>query len=93
MRYIIKPWFINIFKILFSEFESYCDEVQLIEITVFIILLVCSILLYCLVWKNYEERLKTILKTSVDLINLIPEEIKDSIVECLNKEEEDKKEV
>lgn len=74
-----------------KAFEAYCDEVKLIEITVFIILLVISILLYSIVWKAYEERLKTILKTSVDLINLIPEEIKDSIVECLNKEEDEKK--
>jgi hypothetical protein len=44
-------------------------------------------LLYCLVWKSYEENLKQLLKTSVDLINLIPEEIKYQIVTKLNEEE------
>jgi hypothetical protein len=41
-----------------------------------------------LVWKSYEERLKSLLKTSVDLIKLIPEEIKREIVKKLNEEEE-----
>jgi hypothetical protein len=39
------------------------------------------------VWKSYEENLKDLLKTSVDLINLIPEEIKHQIVQKLNEEE------
>lgn len=47
----------------------------------------CVVLLYCLVWKSYEENLKDLLKTSVDLINLIPEEIKHQIVQKLNEEE------
>ena len=51
------------------------------------LLLLFVILLYCLVWKSYEENLKQLLKTSVDLINLIPEEIKYQIVQKLNEEE------
>jgi hypothetical protein len=40
-----------------------------------------------LVWKSYEDNLKTLLKTAVALINLIPEEIKYMIVVQLNEEE------
>jgi hypothetical protein len=46
--------------------------------------------MYCLVWKSYEEQLKELLKTSVDLINLIPEEIKYQIVQRINEDEEKK---
>ena len=44
--------------------------------------------MYFLVWKGYEDKLKTLLKTSVDLIKLIPDEIKREIVKKLNEEEE-----
>ena len=42
-------------------------------------------ILYCIVWRSYEESLKVLLKISFDLINLIPEEIKYLIVTKLNE--------
>ena len=44
-----------------------------------------SILAYFILWKYYEEKLKQLLKGSVDLINLIPQEIKNIIAEKLNE--------
>ena len=70
-----------------KEFNDYIKSTKLINVSTFIVILGCVILLYCLVWKSYEENLKELLKTSVDLINLIPEEIKVSIVQKLNEEE------
>ena len=84
---VIRPWYNNILKLINKEFDDYVSETQLVNVATFIVLLVSVILLYCLVWKSYEENLKDLLKTSVDLINLIPEEIKYQIVQQLNEEE------
>ena len=40
----------------------------------------------------FEEHLKELLKTSVDLINLIPESIKQMIIQKLNEDDANKKE-
>ena len=82
---IIRPWFIGIINTLNVEFKKYYDEAQLVHIAVFISLLVVIVLLYCIVWRAYEESLKALLKISFDLINLIPEEIKYLIVTKLNE--------
>ena len=84
---VIRPWYKTIIALMNKEFENFIDEIKLINVSTFIVLLCCVILLYCLVWKSYEENLKQLLKTSVDLINLIPEEIKYQIVQKLNEEE------
>ena len=82
---IIRPWFIGIINTLNVEFKKYYDEAQFVHIAVFISLLVIIVLLYCIVWRTYEESLKALLKISFDLINLIPEEIKYLIVTKLNE--------
>ena len=82
---IIRPWFIGIVDTLNKEFKKYYDEAQLVHISVYISLLVVIVLLYCIVWRSYEESLKVLLKISFDLINLIPEEIKYLIVTKLNE--------
>ena len=82
---IIRPWFMGIVNTLNKEFKKYYDEAQLVHIAVYISLLVVIILLYCIVWRSYEESLKVLLKISFDLINLIPEEIKYLIVTKLNE--------
>ena len=82
---IMRPWFLGIVNTLNKEFKKYYDEAQLIHISVYISLLVIIVLLYCIVWRSYEESLKVLLKISFDLINLIPEEIKYLIVTKLNE--------
>ena len=82
---IMRPWFLGIVNTLNTEFNKYYDEAQLVHISVYISLLVVIVLLYCIVWRSYEESLKALLKISFDLINLIPEEIKYLIVTKLNE--------
>ena len=82
---IIRPWFHGIILTLNKEFKKYYDDAQLVHISVYITLLVVIVLLYCIVWRTYEESLKSLLKISFDLINLIPEEIKYLIVTKLNE--------
>lgn len=86
-RNVIRPWYSNVLEEINKEFNDYIKSCKLINVATFIVVLGCVILLYCLVWKSYEENLKDLLKTSVDLINLIPEEIKYQIVQRLNEEE------
>ncbi len=54
--------------------------------------MVVIIVMYFLVWKSFEDNLNDLLKTSVDLINLIPETIKCAIVQKINEDEDGKKE-
>ena len=66
----------------FYEFQS----ISLLNYTIFFIsFIIFAILSYFIVWRIYEEKLKIILKGSVDLINLIPQEIKNVIAEKLNE--------
>jgi hypothetical protein len=73
-----------------SNFKDFISQCGLINVSTFIVLLVSIIILYCLVWKSFEENLKDLLKTSVDLTNLIPDNIKDKMVKLINEEEEKK---
>ena len=82
---IIRPWFIGLVETLNTKFEDFYDGTRLVQISVFISLLVVIILVYFIIWRNYEESLKSLLKISFDLINLIPEEIKYLIVLKINE--------
>ena len=86
-RNVIRYWYNNLLSVINKEFDDYLKRSKLINVSTFVVILGCVILLYVLVWKSYEENLKDLLKTSVDLINLIPEEIKYAIVQKLNEEE------
>jgi hypothetical protein len=85
---VIRPWYNYMIQQLKKTFEDYKDNTILILDSTYIVLLVIVIVMYFLVWKGYEDKLKTLLKTSVDLIKLIPDEIKREIVKKLNEEEE-----
>jgi hypothetical protein len=75
-----------------TSFSNFIDQTNLIIVSTYIFLIVTILIVYFLIWKSFEENLKELLKTSVDLINLIPESIKYIIVQKLNDEEENKKE-
>ena len=85
---VIRPWFDKMIDYIKDRFDDYKSQINLVIDSTYIILLIAVIVIYFLVWKSYEERLKSLLKTSVDLIKLIPEEIKREIVKKLNEEEE-----
>ena len=81
----IRSWFKNILGLMTNCLDNYVNQMKLIHITIFIVLIVFVCLAYCIVWKSYENKLRTLLKRSFNLINLIPEEIKYMIVSKLNE--------
>ena len=82
---IIRIWYNNVLKLMNKSFGEYQNETKLIYIIIFICFLVILVLYYFIVWKMYEEKLNVLLKGSSDLINLIPQEIKNIIIEKLNE--------
>jgi len=86
--YVIRPWFKYMINQLKECFSDYKDKIDLIIDSAFILLIFIVIIIYFILWKGYEEKLKNLLKTSVDLIKLIPDEIKKEIVKKLTEEEE-----
>ena len=81
----IRYWFENILALMTTILNDYTNEMKLIHITIFIILVIIIIFAYCIIWKNYENKLINMLNRSFNLINLIPEEIKYMIVRKLNE--------
>ena len=84
---VIRNCYRNLLIAINKEFNDYVNSTKLVNVSTFVVVLAAVICCYCLIWKSYEETLKNLLKTSVDLINLIPEEIKYQIVMKLNEEE------
>jgi hypothetical protein len=82
---IIKPWYENIIEKMTSSLNAKFDNIVTVNISLFILMIVLNTLVYCIIWKSYEEKLHNFLKKSFDLINLIPKEIKYIIVSKLNE--------
>jgi len=82
---LIRPWYKNMLSIMINCLYSVTDNLQVIYISLFTLIIIVFTLIYLFVWKSYEERLHILLKKSVDLINLIPKEIKNIIVSKLNE--------
>ena len=82
---IIKKWFEFVLHIIIDSFHNYESKTKLNYIIVFVCLIIIIILYYSIIWKMEEQKLIVLLKGSVDLINLIPQEIKNIIIEKLNE--------
>ena len=82
---IMRFWYKNILKVMIDCFYQYKNKISLGFIITFICLIIIIILYYCIVWKTFEQKLFILLKGSSDLINLIPQEIKNIIIEKLNE--------
>ena len=82
---IIRVWYKNALQLMIESFYDFQNKSKLIYIILFICLLIFVILYYFIVWKTYEQKLILLLKGSSDLINLIPQEIKNIIIEKLNE--------
>ena len=82
---VSRKWYKGVDLILIDSFKEFEDESKLNYIIFFICLLVFVIVYYCIFWKMSEEKLNVLLKSSADLINLIPQEIKNIIIEKLNE--------
>ena len=81
----MRPWYNKIIYSLNTSFYSYSGEKLVYYISIFIILLVLISLYYWIIWKKFEMEFIDSIKKSFDLINLIPEEIKNIIVTKLNE--------
>ena len=83
--HLIRPWYNRMNKLINNYFFSYVDGVILIQISVFIIIILLITLNFWIIWKKYESQYIDLIKKSFELINLIPEEIKNIIVSKLNE--------
>ena len=81
----IRNWYNSVLKLMMDCYYDFDNNGHFNFILLFIILIVFIILYYSVIWKSSEEKLNILLKNSVDLINLIPQEIKNILIDKLNE--------
>ena len=82
---VVRPWYQNIKEIISSYYDSYTTKRLNFYIYLYVILLILISLYYWILWKHYEDEFIDTIQKSFDLINLIPEEIKNIIINKLNE--------
>ena len=82
---IVRHWYKNMNDLITSYYSEYVSKSVNSNLFIFIILLIIISLYYWIVWKHYEEQIIDSIQKSFDLINLIPEEIKNIIINKLNE--------
>lgn len=87
-RNVIRPWFLDIDRHLSDGYDDFLAYEYLVYLALFISIIVIVFVIYLIFWQNFEKRLKEEFRISVDLINLIPEEIKIQIIKKIIEEEE-----
>ena len=70
---------------MFSYYNSYTGKKQTYYIFLYAILVILISIYYWIAWKHYEDQFIDSIQKSFDLINLIPEEIKNIIINKLNE--------
>ena len=85
VQYIIRLWYNGTLTLMIKSFYNFQNSSKFLYIILFICLMVLVILYYCIIWKSYENKMGILLKESANLINLIPQEIKNLIIEKLNE--------
>ena len=85
IKHLLRNWFNGVIKLTNDYFYEYQSRNSMFYIIFFICLIAICIIFYAIIWRTYEEKLILLLKESVDLINLIPQEIKNIIIEKLNE--------
>jgi len=86
LLFVVRPWYHNIHILFDQSFYSYVNGQKIQYVVDFIIVTVIISLYYWIIWKRYELEFIDSIKKSFDLINLIPEEIKNIIVSKLNEQ-------
>jgi len=82
---IVRPWYQSINDLLTYYYTTYTQQRLNYYIILFVVLLILISLFYWIVWKHYEDQFIDSIQKSFDLINLIPEEIKNIIINKLNE--------
>ena len=85
IQHILRNWYDGDLMLMLNSFYEYQSYSKFFYFIFFFSLMIFVILYYSIIWKTYEEKLKILLKGSTDLINLIPQEIKNIIIEKLNE--------
>ena len=86
--YVIRPWFDILNNELQKTMEDVFDKMILLCLALFISFLVGAVVIYALIWKNIEFQLEKYLINSIELINLIPERIKEDLVMKINEDKD-----
>ena len=82
---IFRPLCKKVDEIICSYYRSFINQKFEQNITIYIILLVVISLYYWIIWKRHEREFIDSIQKSFDLINLMPEEIKNIIINKLNE--------
>ena len=82
---LLRPWYDNILEIIDNCFYDYSYGNQSSIIILFAIMVIAISFYYWIIWKKYEKDFISSIERSFDLINLIPEEIKNVIAVKLNE--------
>ena len=85
LKGLVKPLYQKLIEIMNSCYYSFIEDIKVLYITIYIIFVALLSVYYWIVWKRYEDNFLDLIKKSFDLINLIPEEIKNLIVLKLNE--------
>ena len=85
IKHVFRQYYRGISNLMIQSFNEYKSNTNLYYIIYFICLIFLIVFYYLIIWKLIEQKLGIILKNSIDLINLIPQEIKNIIVEKLNE--------
>ena len=90
--YVIRPWFKILNEELQITIDNIFDNMLSLCITLFIIFIIFAVVIYVLVWKNVEFKLEKYLTNAIELINLIPEKIKQDLFDKISEESSNLKE-
>jgi len=82
---LVKPFYTKLIEVMNSYYYSFVENIKVLYISFYIIFVTLLSLFYWILWKKYEDNFLDLIKKSFDLINLIPEEIKNLIVIKLNE--------
>jgi len=89
LRNVLRPWFTDVKYKLYDNYYNYIDTQKMFHLICIICTIIITIIIYAFFWKNMERKLEDKLITSLELLNLLPDDLKNQIVSELNKEDED----
>jgi hypothetical protein len=82
---LVKPLYTKLIEVMNSYYYAFVENIKVLYISIYIAFIGLLSLYYWIIWKKYEDNFLDLIKKSFDLINLIPEEIKNLIVLKLNE--------
>ena len=85
LKGLVKPLYSKLIEVMNSYYFSFVENIKILYISIYIIFVSLLSIYYWIIWKKYEDNFLDLIKKSFDLINLIPEEIKNLIVLKLNE--------